>query len=135
MNPYDKYKNNSVFTATKEELTLMLYEGALKFTNQALIAMEQKDYMKTNELVKKVQNIIREFQVTLDKKHDISHQLDLIYDYMHRRLVEGNLKKDTAIISEVRDQLREMRDTWKEAMKVAKVTQGAPSRLTNSRAY
>ena len=124
-NPYEKYKSNSVNTATKEELTLMLYDGAVKFCNQAIASMEADDHIKTNETIRKVQNIVREFQITLDKKHEIASQLDQLYDYMHRRLVEANLKKDIEILTEVRDHLRSLRDTWKEAMKLAK--QGSPS--------
>ena len=119
-NPYAKYKNHAINTATKEELTLMLYDGALKFCNQALTAMEAKDHIKTNESIRKVQNIVREFQITLDKKHEIATQLDILYDYLHRRLIEANLKKDAEILTEVRDHLRGLRDTWKEAMKLSK---------------
>ena len=119
-NPYDRYKNHSVNTAAKEELTLMLYDGAVKFCNQAIVAMENKDPIKANEYIQKVQNIIREFQLTLDKKHDIAHQLNQLYDYLYRRLVEANIKKDMNILDEVRKYLRDLRDTWKEAAKLAK---------------
>ena len=119
-NPYNKYRDNAVFTATKEELTLMLYEGALKFCNQAIISLESKDIIKTNELILKVENIIREFQITLDNQYDISAQLNTIYDYLHERLVAANMSKDIEILKEVRDHLRELRDTWKEAMKLAR---------------
>lgn len=61
-NPYAKYKSNSISTATPEELTLMLYNGAIKFCNQAAVALEKKDYMKSNKLIQRVQDIIREFQ-------------------------------------------------------------------------
>ena len=119
-NPYDKYRNNTVFTATKEELTLMLYDGALRFCNQAMVALENKDYAKTNELIIKVEDIVREFQITLDMKYEISTQLNLIYDYLYTRLVAANMGKDMEILSEVRDHLRGLRDTWKEAMKLAR---------------
>ena len=127
-NPYDKYRNNTVFTATKEELTLMLYDGALKFCNQAIVAMENKDYVRTNELILKVENIVREFQITLDMKYEISGQLNLIYDYLYTRLVAANMGKDMEILTEVRDHLRGLRDTWKEAMKLARQNShvGAP---------
>ena len=123
-NPYDKYKNSAINTATSEELTLMLYDGALKFCNQALASMEAKDHLKTNTLINKVQNIVREFQITLDKSHDIALQLDQLYEYLYRRLVEANLKKDSEIMTEVRDHIRSLRDTWKEAMKLSKQGQG-----------
>jgi len=119
-NPYEKYKSNAVFTATKEELTLMLYEGALKFCNQAIAAVEEKDVAKANELIIKVQNIMREFQITLDHQYEISAQLNLLYDYLYQRLVEANIKKDLDILAEVRDHLRSFRDTWREAMKLSR---------------
>ncbi len=119
-NPYASYANNAIYTASKEELTLMLYEGALKFTNQAIAAIEAKDVARGSELIIRVEDIIREFQVTLDRKYDISQNLDDLYDYMYRRLVEANMKKDVAILTEVRDMLREFRDMWKDAMKIAK---------------
>jgi len=119
-NPYDKYKTNAVNTAPKEDLTLMLYEGALKFCNQALIALESKDAVKANGLIIKVQNIIREFQITLDHKYEISAQLDILYDYLYRRLIEANIKKDAEILTEVRDHIRGLRDTWREAVKLSR---------------
>ena len=128
-NPYEKYKNNTVHTATKEELTLMLYEGALKFCNQALTAIAEEDVVKSHELIVKAQNIIREFQITLDHKYEISAQLDLIYDYMYQRLVEANIKKDPDILTEVRDLLRGFRDTWREAMKLSR-QKAAPAAMS-----
>lgn len=119
-NPYSQYANSAVFTASKEELTLMLYEGALKFTNQAIIAIDNHDMEKANDLIQRVQNIVRELQVTLDRKYDISKSLEALYDYMYRRLVTANIKKDKAILEEMRDYLREFRDMWKQAMQLAK---------------
>jgi flagellar protein FliS len=108
-------------SASKEELTLMLYEGGVKFLNQAIIALEKNDIVKANNLILRTEDIVREFQLTLDHKYEeISKPLDQLYDYMHRRLVEGNLQKDVEILNEVLGMFREMRDTWKEAMKIAK---------------
>ena len=121
-NPYDAYKSNAVFTASKEELTLMLYDGALKFCNQAHVALEKKDFEKCNEMSQKAQNIIMEFQATLNHKYEISAQLYTVYDYLLRRLVEANIKKDSEILIEVRDHIRTLRDTWKEAMKIARMS-------------
>lgn len=119
-NPYAKYKNNAINTATPEELTLMLYNGALKFCNQAMLAFESKDYMKANKLIQKVEDIIREFQITLKPEYEISAQLDALYDYIYRCLVKANIQKDMKLLTEATDLIRNMRDTWKEAMKLAK---------------
>ncbi|MDR2649614.1 MAG: flagellar export chaperone FliS [Clostridiales bacterium] len=119
-NPYSKIEDNAIFTASKEELTLMLYEGALKFINQAIDATENQDMQKANGLIIRVEDIIREFQMTLDFKYEISNQLNSLYDYMHRRLIESNMSKDIGIMTEVRDMLREFRNMWKEAMNMSK---------------
>ena len=119
-NPYEKMQEDRIFTATKEELTLMLYDGALKFCNQAIIALESKEIVKANNYIIKVQNIILEFQMTLDKKYDVSKYLNSMYDYMYRRLVEANMQKNIEILTEVRDFIKDLRNTWREAMKIAK---------------
>jgi flagellar protein FliS len=123
-NPYAKMQDDAVMTASKEELTLMLYEGGIKFCNQALVAIEKKDIGKANELILRVQDIVREFQITLDHKYPISQQFNSLYDYMFRRLVEANFKKDTVILNEVLSMFRFFRDTWKEAMKLARAKAG-----------
>ena len=119
-NPYEKYKSNNVFTASGEELTLMLYDAAVKFCNQAEIALENKDFKKTNELLLKVQAIIQEFQITLNTKYEIANQLNVMYTYIHQRLVDANIKKDKEILLEAKNLIKSLRDTWKEAMKKAK---------------
>ncbi len=119
-NPYAAYNNNSITTASKFELTLMLYEGAIKFGNQALIAMEKEDYVESNRLIQKVQDIVREFQVTLDKKYEVATNMYALYDYIYSILLESNMKKDKEKLTEAIDLLREFRDMWKEGMKQAR---------------
>ncbi|MCL2617719.1 MAG: flagellar export chaperone FliS [Defluviitaleaceae bacterium] len=124
-NPYSKMRENAIMTAPKEELTLMLYDGALKFINQAQIAMENKDPGKTHECLVRVQDIIREFQITLDRKHEVSQHFDIMYEYIFRRLVEANTKKDIEAVKECSELIRGMRDIWKEAMQVARGAKAA----------
>jgi flagellar protein FliS len=120
-NPKHQVLQKQIETASKEELTLMLYEGGIKFLNQAIIAVEKGDIVKSNNLIQRVEDIVREFQITLDHKYEeISKPMDMLYDYMYNRLVEANLQKDVTILNEVLDMFREMRDTWKEAMVLAK---------------
>lgn len=119
-NPYKTYENNSIYTASPEELTLMLYDGAIKFTNKAIMALDKNDMQSTHSYIIRVEDIIREFQITLDMKYAISGQLNTMYDYIHGRLVDANLSKDREILSECLDLIRELRDTWKEVMKMAK---------------
>lgn len=120
-NAASAYQNSAIQTASPAELTLMLYEGAIKFCNIALMALEKKDYNKVNENLKKAQRIITEFRVTLDHKYPVWEDFDRVYDYIYRRLVEGNISKDKEIIEDALKYIREMRDTWKEVMKINKV--------------
>ena len=114
------YKNNSIQTASKAELTLMLYEGAIKFYNIALMAIEKKDIEQAHVNIIKAQKIIVEFRCTLDFKYPVAKDFDVVYEYIYRRLVEANLKKDPDILNEALKYIREMRDTWKEVMKANK---------------
>lgn len=119
-NPYSKIKANSIMTASPQELTLMLYDGAIKFGNQAKMAMLTGDIEKSSNLVIRVQAIIEEFQATLDMSYEVSEGMALMYDYIHRRLVDANMEKDPEILEEALSFIREMRSTWKEAMTLAK---------------
>ena len=119
-NAASAYKNNSIQTASPAELTLMLYEGAIKFCNIALMALEKEDLEKAHVNIVKAQKIIVEFRSTLDFKYPGAKDFDLVYDYIYRRLVDANLKKDASILEEALKYIREMRDAWKEVMKAAK---------------
>ena len=113
---YEAYASNKILTASPAELTLMLYEGAIKFCNIAIVAIEHKDIEKAHNNIVKVQRIIDEFRSTLDRKYEVSKDFENIYVYLTQRLFEANIKKDTEILEEVLKHLRTMRDTWKEVM-------------------
>lgn len=120
---YAAYANNKVMTASPAELTLMLYEGAIKFANLAITAIEEKNVQKAHDNIMKVENIIEEFQSTLDHKYPVAKDFDEVYNYLMQRLREANMKKDREILEEVLKHLRTMRDTWKEVMKLAHTQQ------------
>lgn len=119
-NAYAAYNKNKVLTASPAELTLMLYEGAIKFCNIAIVAIEQKNIQKAHDNIIKVENIIEEFRSTLNHKYPVAEDFDKVYIYLYDRLVEANIKKDKEILEEVLKHLRTMRDTWKEVMQKAK---------------
>ncbi len=114
------YKNNSIQTASPADLTLMLYEGAIKFCNIAIVAIENKDIQKANMNIIKAQKIIVELRATLDFKYPVAKEFEVVYDYIYRRLVESNIKKEKEILEEALGYIREMRDTWKEVMRLNK---------------
>ncbi len=98
----------------------MLYNGMIKFIMQARAAIDENRFEKANNCIIRVQEILQELQATLDMKYDISSNLQLLYDYMLRQLVDANLKKDGDILEEVLWFARELRDTWAQAMKLAR---------------
>ncbi len=114
------YSARKVETASPAELTLMLYEGAIKFCNIAVSAIEKKDYEKANLNIQKARNIIVELQSTLNHKYQIAKEFDVIYDYIFHKLVDANIKKDSVALEEALVQIRDMRDTWKEVMRASK---------------
>lgn len=120
-NPYAQYNNSKILTASPAELTLMLYEGAIKFCNIAIVAIEKKDIEKANYNIIRVQKIIDEFRTTLDMKYPVAQDFDRVYIYLQKRLVEANVTKDKEILEEVNMHIRSMRDTWKEVMRRNKV--------------
>ena len=117
-NPYAQYSQNKILTASPAELTLMLYDGAIKFCNIAIMGIEQKDLQKAHNNIMKVQKIIEEFQITLNFKYEIANDFNNVYNYLMRRLREANMTKDKAILEEVDEHLHTMRDTWKEVMRL-----------------
>lgn len=117
-NAYAQYNNSKVLTASPAELTLMLYEGAIKFCNIAITAIDQKDIQKAHDNIVKTEKIIEHLRVTLDMKYPVAQDFERVYVYLEQRLVQANMKKDPEILQEVLDHLRSMRDTWKEVMRI-----------------
>ncbi len=116
----DQYLEQKVMSSSPEELTLMLYEGAIKFIKQAKIFNSDKQIEKTSNAMLRAQAIYTELQSTLNLDYDISNEFDQLYEYILRRLMEANLEKSNEILDEVLELSIEFRDTWKEAMKKAK---------------
>ena len=116
-NPFAEYTQNKILTASPAEVTLMLYEGAIKFCNIAIMAIENGEIEKAHVNIKKAQRIIEEFRNTLDHKYEVAKEFDKIYVYLLQRLLDANMTKDKEILEEVNMHLRSVRDTWKEVMK------------------
>lgn len=120
INPYQAYQQNSVMTASPQELTLMLYNGSLKFMKLAKKAMAENNFQEKNTNIIKAQNITQELRVTLDPDAEISKNMEQLYEYMYTRLIEANTKNDVAILEEVEGLMLELRDTWKQVMGLVK---------------
>lgn len=128
-NAYNAYKQNSVTTASPGELTLMLYNGCLKFMHQAKKGILEKNIEVKNTNLIKAQNIIKELMSTLNMDLAVSNEMMPLYDYMNRRLMEANIKSDPSIIDEVEGLVVEFRDTWKEVIKVNRQKQFVGNQL------
>lgn len=119
-NGYNNYAKERILNASPAQLTLMLYDGAIKFCNIAIAAIEKGDVMKAHNNIMKVEKIIGEFRATLDFKYPAAKDFDKVYQYIMDRLIEANIKKDKDILEEVLTHLRTMRETWDEVMKHGK---------------
>ena len=123
-NAAEAYKRQQIMTATPEALTLMLYNGCLKFIDEGIQSVKDKKWEDANTSLQKAQNIISEFRITLDMDYDISKQLMPLYNYTYDRLVEGNIKSDVAMLEEAKGIIKELRDAWAQAMKKARKEKG-----------
>jgi len=120
VNPNEVYQRNQITTARPEELTMMLYNGALRFVVQAKAAIEKQDLAKAHSLMIRTQEIMTELMLTLNPDYEISESLLNLYDYMKRRLIDANIQKDIVILEEIENMIVELKTTWGQAMKLAK---------------
>lgn len=118
------YKQQQIMTATPEGLTLMLYNGALKFIAEGIEAMKQKNYERCNEALIRAENIISEFRATLRMEYEVSHGMMALYNYVYDCLVEGNMKEEVEKLEEAKTIMTELRNTWHEAMKISRAERG-----------
>lgn len=122
-NAYSAYRNNSINFASKEQLLLMLLDGAVKFSKISRQAIIDKDIQKAHDNITKTQDIFYELMVTLDVNQagEWGQQLMSIYNFIVRRLGEANIKKDTVIMDEIIPLIEDIRNTWNEAYKLSKI--------------
>ena len=125
MNTANAYKRQQIMTASPEELTLMLYNGAIRFVTESLLAIEKKDIKKAHDANMRAQNIVRELMLATDMKYEISKKWILIDEYVLHCLIQGNIKKDKTNLEEAKKYLLDFRDAWVQAMKAVRADQGA----------
>lgn len=120
-NPYNAYKNNAVKMASKEQLLLMLVDGAVKYTKVARLAIEKGELQRAHKELIRVQDIFTELMSTLDRGFgEAAENLFNLYDFIKNRLVQANIKKSIEIIDEVIPLIEDVRDTWYEVSKKAR---------------
>ena len=120
-NALNAYKNNSVNHASKEQLLLMLVDGAVRFAKVSRQAMEDKDIKKCHENIIKTQNIFTELMISIDQNAgEWAVQMYKLYSFIKEKLVESNIKKDMKLMDETMLLIEEVRDIWYEADKVSR---------------
>lgn len=122
------YVGAKAVTSSKEELVLMLFDGAVKFCNMARMALERNELDKVNTNISKVKDIILEFRNNLDFQYEVAKDFDKMYAYIYDTLTKANVKKDMELLKEALDRIKTMRETWIEVMEKNK-EQGITLRL------
>lgn len=117
-NPLQSYQQNSVNTASPGELTLMLFNGCLKFIVKGRKAIEDGNAEEKNTNLLKAQNIIRELMVTLKMDYAVSKDMMTLYDFIHHRLIDANTNNDLVALNEAEELVSDFRNTWKEAIQI-----------------
>lgn len=120
-NPYQKlqqYKEQAILTMTPGEQIIALYDGCLKNLNAAVMYIEDKNFEKSNEALKKAKKIVDYLRACLDMKYDIAHDLSDLYIYYSQQIFEANMKKDKDIINELIPMISDLREAFKEADKI-----------------
>ena len=116
-NPYQNYNQNKILNASKAELTLMLYDGTIKFLNTANVAIEKGDIQKAHDNIMKTERIIDYLRQTLNMEYEVAKDFENMYAYITNRLIEANIGKDKEIIDEINAHMHAIRDNWIEVMK------------------
>lgn len=119
-NPYQQYQESQLETASQGKLLLMLYDGAIRFLTQAHQALESKNFQESHHYILKAEDIVTELMACLkmDVGGEIAFNLYRLYEYMNWRLIQANIKRDAGMVLEVQNRLKELRETWVEAIKL-----------------
>jgi flagellar protein FliS len=115
----NKYLESTVQTATPAQLLIMLYDGAIRFSRLSMEALKTNNYQDANNNLVKVQDIISEFIITLDRTSPLADGLLQLYDYFNFRLIEANTTKSIEPVEEVLGYLIDLKETWIQAAKIS----------------
>lgn len=122
LNPFEQYKKTSVNTMTKGELLILLFDEAIKKLNQSKILMEHEDYENANVNLEKCRKIFNHLIVTLDDKYKLSQELAEMYMFFNKELIKASSMKSIKNIDNILPMVKDLRDTWAEADKIAKTS-------------
>lgn len=125
-NAYEKYKQTSIQSASREKLLLMMYEGAIKFVKLSIAAVEQKKIADKGVNIGRAYDIVLELNNTLDHKvgGDISKNLEQLYMYVTDQLTQANIKNDVRNLKNALQVLETLYDGWRKAIEQLKAQNG-----------
>ncbi len=112
----DAYLEQKILMAKPQELTMMLYEGVVRFIKLAKYYLDKSSVEKTHENAVKAQNIVLELQATLNMDYEVSYNLSKLYDFVLNELIQGNIDKDSKRFDNALEIVQELSDTWREAI-------------------
>lgn len=115
INPYDKYKQQSMMTMTQGEMLLKLYDETIKQLNTGVMYIEKNDLYSRNKALQKAQRIVNHLRITLDFSVEISNNLDMLYDYFIYKITQANLKNEKESIEEIIPMVAELREAFAAA--------------------
>jgi len=114
-NPYMRYRQTQIGTASPLELIIMMYDGAIRFCHQAENAIEEQNYNQANQMFQRAQDIIDELNFSLNMDAgEIAVNLRNLYEFINNKLVEANIKKDRTLLRQMVELLAELRSSWVE---------------------
>lgn len=122
LNPFEQYKKTSVNTMTKGELLILLFDEAIKKLNQGKLLMEHGDFDNANISIDKTRKIFNHLIVTLDDKYPLSQELADMYLFFNAQLIKASSMKSTKFIDDILPIVKDLRNTWVEADKIARTT-------------
>lgn len=125
MQAANAYQRQQIMTASPEELTLMLYNGAIRFVTEAIQGVENKDVEKAHRACLRAQNIVYELMITTNTEYEIGKSWVALDEYIIHCLTQGNVKKDKELLEQAKSMLIEFRNVWVEAMKIARQAKAA----------
>lgn len=121
INPFEQYKQTSVNTMTKGELLILLFDEAIKKLNQSKLLLEHEDFNNANISLEKVRKIFNHLIVTLDDKYQLSNELREMYMFFNSEIIKASSMKSTKYIDDILPLIKELRNTWAEADKIARM--------------
>jgi len=114
----NSYQENSIFTANREELILILYNGAIKFINQGLESFAEGNWGTVGWNLVRAQKVVHYLDMCLnfDKGQDLAKKLDALYQFILSRLANGYMEKNREFVQDALGLLHTLRDAWQESM-------------------